>query len=63
MTVISKGPEVSRDAVCTCSGCNHGLARDCLKLGCSCCKQVDHDMILDGMIGYGEVHKKPKVCR
>ena len=50
--------QVSRDTVCTCQECNHGLARDCIKLKCTCCKADTHSMILDGMIGYGESHKK-----
>lgn len=50
--------QVSRDTVCTCQECNHGLARDCIKLKCTCCKADTHSMILDGMIGYGTVHKK-----
>jgi len=50
--------QVSRDTVCTCQECNHSLARDCIKLKCGCCKSDAHSMILDGMIGYGESHKK-----
>ncbi len=55
--------EISRDTVCSCKNCNHGLARDCLKLRCTCCKKYDHNMVLDGMIGYGDVHKKSKERR
>ncbi len=50
--------QVSRDTVCTCQECNHNLARDCIKLKCTCCKTDTHSMILDGMIGYGPAHKK-----
>jgi len=50
--------QVSRDTVCTCQECNHNLARDCIKLKCTCCKADTHSMILDGMIGYGTAHKK-----
>ena len=50
--------QVSRDTVCTCQECNHDLARDCIKLKCTCCKADTHSMILDGMIGYGTAHKK-----
>ena len=50
--------QVSRDTVCTCQECNHDLARDCIKLKCTCCKADAHSMILDGMIGYGTAHKK-----
>lgn len=53
--------EMSRDTACTCKGCDHGLARDCLKLRCLCCKKQDHEMILDGMIGYGDIHKKKEI--
>lgn len=47
-----------RDVVCICKTCNHGIARDCLKLGCICCRESDHSMVLDGLVGYGEIHKK-----
>jgi hypothetical protein len=40
------------DAVCTCTKCNHGLVRDCLKASCICCKGSSHSMILDGMEGF-----------
>jgi len=50
--------QVSRDTVCTCQECNHDLARDCIKLKCTCCNADAHSMILDGMIGYGTAHKK-----
>lgn len=50
--------QVSRDTVCTCQECNHNLARDCIKLKCTCCKADTHSMVLDGMIGYGTTHKK-----
>lgn len=50
--------QVSRDTVCTCQECDHDLARDCIKLKCTCCKADTHSMILDGMIGYGTAHKK-----
>ncbi len=50
--------QVARDIVCTCKSCNHGIARDCTKLKCTCCKNDDHIMVLDGMVGFGEIHKK-----
>ncbi len=50
--------QVSRDTVCTCQECNHDLARDCIKLKCTCCEADTHSMILDGMIGYGTARKK-----
>lgn len=50
--------QMSRDVVCTCKKCNHGIARDCMKLKCICCKDDEHSMVLDGMIGYGALPKK-----
>ena len=50
--------QMPRDVVCTCKTCNHGIARDCIKLMCNCCKADDHMMVLDGMVGYGQTHKK-----
>ena len=50
--------QMPRDVVCTCKTCNHSIARDCIKLACNCCKDDDHMMVLDGMVGYGQTHKK-----
>jgi hypothetical protein len=50
--------QMPRDVVCTCKTCNHGIARDCIKLACNCCKDDDHVMVIDGMVGYGQTHKK-----
>lgn len=50
--------QMPRDVVCTCKTCNHDIARDCIKLVCNCCKDDDHMMVLDGMVGYGQTHKK-----
>ena len=50
--------QMPRDVACTCKTCNHGIARDCIKLACNCCKNDDHMMVLDGMVGYGQTHKK-----
>lgn len=61
MSVKSEQNEISRDTVCTCKRCNHDLARDCVKLKCTCCQSDDHSMILDGMIGFGDIHKKETV--
>ena len=57
---VNKDPrkQMPRDVVCTCKTCNHGIARDCIKLACNCCKDDDHMMVLDGMVGYGQTHKK-----
>lgn len=50
--------QIPRDVVCTCKICNHGIARDCIKLNCDCCTTDDHSMILDGMVGFGSIPKK-----
>lgn len=46
--------EISRDVVCTCQECNHDLARSCVKIKCTCCKQKNHSMILDGIVGFAQ---------
>ena len=51
----------SRDAICTCKTCNHEIARDCLKSDCSCCKETDHSMIMDGIEGFVSTSKKHKL--
>jgi transcription elongation factor Elf1 len=43
---------ISLDSVCTCQTCDHGLARDCLKVECICCKDCNHSMVLDGIEGF-----------
>jgi hypothetical protein len=40
------------DSACTCKSCNHPIALDCLDANCSCCKETDHSMVLDGMEGF-----------
>jgi hypothetical protein len=40
------------DSVCTCKSCNHAIALDCLDANCSCCKETDHSMVLDGIEGF-----------
>lgn len=40
------------DSACTCSACDHKIATECLKSNCSCCKDGDHSMVLDGMEGF-----------
>ena len=40
------------DNMCACKSCDHDLARDCLKVRCTCCKENDHSMVLDGMQGF-----------
>ena len=51
----------SRDAICTCKTCNHEIARDCLKSNCSCCKETNHSMIMDGIEGFVTTSKKYKL--
>ena len=51
----------SRDSICTCKACNHQIARDCLKSDCSCCKETDHSMIMDGIEGFVTTSKKVKL--
>jgi hypothetical protein len=40
------------DSVCTCTSCDHKIASECLKTNCTCCKEIDHSMVLDGMEGF-----------
>ncbi len=40
------------DSVCTCSKCNHKMARECFKVKCNCCKLPEHSMIMDGLEGF-----------
>lgn len=50
--------QIGRDTVCTCKECDHGLARDCLKINCTCCNQESHSMILDGLVGLAPISKR-----
>jgi hypothetical protein len=47
-------------SVCTCQSCNHGLARDCLKVRCICCKDYNHSMVLDGIEGFPPTQSQNK---
>src|SRR5574338_67849 len=49
---------IGRDTACTCKGCDHGFARDCLKINCACCNQESHSMILDGIVGLAPISKR-----
>ncbi len=51
---------ISLDNVCTCQSCNHGLARDCLKVKCICCNDYDHSMVLDGIEGFPSTQNQNK---
>lgn len=50
--------QIGRDTACTCKECDHGLARDCLKINCTCCNQESHSMILDGIVGLAPISKR-----
>ena len=50
--------QLGRDTVCTCKECDHGFARDCLKIKCTCCNQESHSMILDGIVGLAPISKR-----
>lgn len=50
--------QISRDSVCTCQKCDHDLARDCMKVKCTCCSQESHSMILDGIVGLAPMSKR-----
>ena len=53
-----KSKQLSRDTVCTCQECNHGMARDCMKIKCMCCNEASHSMILDGIVGFANISKR-----
>jgi len=36
------------DSICTCKSCNHAIKLDCLDANCTCCRETDHSMVLDG---------------
>ena len=50
--------QLGRDTACTCKECDHGLARDCLKIDCTCCNQESHSMTLDGIVGLAPISKR-----
>jgi hypothetical protein len=49
---VSDVEQVPFESVCTCKKCDHGLARDCVKSGCGCCKKENHSMVMDGIEGF-----------
>ena len=49
---ISDAKEVPFESVCTCKKCNHNLARDCVKSGCSCCRNESHSLVMDNIEGF-----------
>jgi hypothetical protein len=40
------------DSICTCTACDHKMARECFETKCSCCKTSEHSMIMDGFEGF-----------
>jgi hypothetical protein len=40
------------DSICTCKSCNHAIALDCLNASCTCCRESNHSMVLDGIEGF-----------
>ncbi|HEY5631168.1 MAG TPA: hypothetical protein VIR31_03490 [Nitrososphaeraceae archaeon] len=48
------------DSACTCKRCDHGLGRDCLKVKCTCCKEYNHSMVLDGIEGFPPTQSQTK---
>lgn len=40
------------DSVCTCTFCDHKVASECMKTNCSCCREINHSMVLDGIEGF-----------
>jgi hypothetical protein len=52
--------EVPFESVCTCKKCNHGLARDCVKSGCKCCKKGNHSMVMDGIEGFLPIDREER---
>ena len=35
-----------------CKYCNHAVGLDCISANCTCCRETDHSMVLDGMEGF-----------
>jgi hypothetical protein len=52
--------QVPFESVCTCKGCDHGLARDCVKSGCKCCKKENHSMVMDGIEGFSPTDREER---
>lgn len=40
------------DSICNCVSCDHKVASECIKVNCSCCKEINHSMVLDGIEGF-----------
>jgi len=50
-SVAAENQTPSLDTIRTCEG-DHDFARDCLKVRCTCCKEYNHSMVLDGIEGF-----------
>lgn len=46
---ISDVEQVPFESVCTCRICDYGLAMDCEKSECKCCKKENHSRVMDGI--------------
>ena len=45
------------DSACACRFCDHKITSECIKSSCSCCKEADHSVVLDGMEGFASTRK------
>ena len=52
-TVVGSNKKIQfADSTCTCKYCNHAVGLDCISANCTCCRETDHSMVLDGMEGF-----------
>jgi hypothetical protein len=35
-----------------CMNCDHKVASECMKVNCSCCREINHSIVLDGIEGF-----------
>jgi len=40
------------DSICNCTSCNHKVASESMKVNCSCCREINHSIVLDGIEGF-----------
>ena len=40
------------DSICNCASCGHKVVSECMKVRCSCCREINHSMVLDGIEGF-----------
>lgn len=57
---VSDARQVPFESVCTCKKCDHGLARDCAKSRCMCCKNENHSMVMDGIEGFLPIDRQER---